>query len=101
MPLTISVRNGRRAPPCHLLGPYVTPLPATTPWIALIACDANTTNASQDVDVFTLASDRGAVGAVRVCFLMLTSGGRLTRSGLAPLLRMGKSVHHQSRIQRP
>ncbi|KAI9457899.1 hypothetical protein F5148DRAFT_1221821 [Russula earlei] len=36
----------------------------TTPWIALVSCDANTTHTSEDVDVFTLASDRGAVGAL-------------------------------------
>jgi len=36
----------------------------TTPWIALVACDGNATHASQDVDVFTLANDRGAVGAL-------------------------------------
>ncbi|KAI0268528.1 hypothetical protein BGY98DRAFT_335318 [Russula aff. rugulosa BPL654] len=36
----------------------------TTPWIALVACDGNSTHASQDVDVFTLANDRGAVGAL-------------------------------------
>ncbi|KAH9957356.1 hypothetical protein BC827DRAFT_712233 [Russula dissimulans] len=36
----------------------------TTPWIALVACDANSTLASQEVDVFTLANDRGAVGAL-------------------------------------
>ncbi|KAF8494742.1 hypothetical protein F5888DRAFT_1616799 [Russula emetica] len=36
----------------------------TTPWIALVACDANATHASQDVDVFTLANDRGAIGAL-------------------------------------
>lgn len=45
------------------------PHPATTPWIALVACDANATNASQDVDVFTLANDRGAVGAVGIISL--------------------------------
>jgi hypothetical protein len=42
--------------------------PATTPWIALVACDANATHASQDVDIFTLANERGAVGAVRLFF---------------------------------
>ncbi|KAH9993598.1 hypothetical protein BJV77DRAFT_352170 [Russula vinacea] len=36
----------------------------TTPWIALVACDANATHASQDTDIFTLANDRGAVGAL-------------------------------------
>ncbi|KAI9442778.1 hypothetical protein BJY52DRAFT_1194756 [Lactarius psammicola] len=36
----------------------------TTPWIALVSCDANTTHASQDDDIFTLANDRGAVGAL-------------------------------------
>jgi len=32
----------------------------STPWIALVGCDANATNASQDVDIFTLARDAGA-----------------------------------------
>jgi hypothetical protein len=45
------------------------PHPATTPWIALVACDANATHASQDVDVFTLANDRGAIGAVGIISL--------------------------------
>ncbi|KAH8996429.1 hypothetical protein EDB86DRAFT_3064367 [Lactarius hatsudake] len=36
---------------------------ATTPWIALVSCDANATHASDFYDIFTLASDRGAVGA--------------------------------------
>ncbi|KAI0067161.1 hypothetical protein BV25DRAFT_1819445 [Artomyces pyxidatus] len=36
----------------------------TTPWIALVSCDANSTHASQEFDIFTLASDRGAVGAL-------------------------------------
>ncbi|EIW83076.1 hypothetical protein CONPUDRAFT_81157 [Coniophora puteana RWD-64-598 SS2] len=35
-----------------------------TPWIALIACDANATNASMEDDIFTLARDRGAVSAL-------------------------------------
>ncbi|THH07795.1 hypothetical protein EW146_g9204 [Bondarzewia mesenterica] len=36
----------------------------TTPWIALVACDANATHTSLVDDIFTLARDRGAVGAV-------------------------------------
>ncbi|TFY76720.1 hypothetical protein EWM64_g7293 [Hericium alpestre] len=36
----------------------------TTPWIALVACDFNATHASQEDDIFTLARDRGAVGAL-------------------------------------
>ncbi|KAH9055531.1 hypothetical protein EDB87DRAFT_1640088 [Lactarius vividus] len=36
----------------------------TTPWIALVSCDANSTHASDFYDIFTLASDRGAVGAL-------------------------------------
>jgi len=35
-----------------------------TPWIALVSCDANATNASKHFDIFTLARDRGAVAAV-------------------------------------
>ncbi|KAF8906516.1 hypothetical protein CPB84DRAFT_1835038 [Gymnopilus junonius] len=39
--------------------------PATlTPWIALISCDRNATNASTQVDIFTLARDKGAVSAL-------------------------------------
>ncbi|TFK54468.1 hypothetical protein OE88DRAFT_1655141 [Heliocybe sulcata] len=36
----------------------------TTPWIALVACDNNATNASQVDDIFTLARDRGATAAL-------------------------------------
>lgn len=36
----------------------------TTPWIALVSCDANATDASQIDDIFTLANDRGAVAAL-------------------------------------
>ncbi|KAG8745202.1 hypothetical protein FRC10_008514 [Ceratobasidium sp. 414] len=35
-----------------------------TPWIALISCDRNATNASMQVDIFTNARDRGAVAAL-------------------------------------
>ncbi|KAI0958926.1 hypothetical protein AcV7_004607 [Taiwanofungus camphoratus] len=35
-----------------------------TPWIALVACDVNATNASMEDDIFTLARDRGAVSAL-------------------------------------
>lgn len=37
---------------------------ATTPWIALVACDNNSTNASEEDDIFTLARDRGAKAAL-------------------------------------
>lgn len=37
---------------------------ATTPWIALVACDANVTNASQENDIFSLARDAGAKAAL-------------------------------------
>ncbi|KAH9032202.1 hypothetical protein EDB84DRAFT_1588483 [Lactarius hengduanensis] len=37
---------------------------ATTPWIALVSCDANATHASDTDDIFTLANERGAVGAL-------------------------------------
>ncbi|KIK93582.1 hypothetical protein PAXRUDRAFT_144774 [Paxillus rubicundulus Ve08.2h10] len=35
-----------------------------TPWIALVACDANSTNVSQETDIFSMARDRGARSAV-------------------------------------
>lgn len=39
-------------------------LPTNTPWIALVSCDRNATNASMEEDIFTLARDRGAVAAL-------------------------------------
>ena len=42
---------------------------ATTPWIAFVSCDFNVTGFSLDVDIFTLARDRGAVAAVGIIFL--------------------------------
>ncbi|KAG8885787.1 hypothetical protein FRB97_009492 [Tulasnella sp. 331] len=36
----------------------------TTPWIAMIDCDRNSSDASVDDDIFTLARDRGAVAAL-------------------------------------
>ncbi|KAG8999987.1 hypothetical protein FRB95_011493 [Tulasnella sp. JGI-2019a] len=36
----------------------------TTPWIALVDCDRNSTDASEEDDIFTLARDRGAVAAL-------------------------------------
>ncbi|KAI0645948.1 hypothetical protein C8Q79DRAFT_910210 [Trametes meyenii] len=36
----------------------------STPWVALVSCDANSTNASMEDDIFTLARDRGAVAAL-------------------------------------
>jgi hypothetical protein len=37
---------------------------ATTPWIAFIACDSNSTNMDPDVDIFTIVRDKGAKAAV-------------------------------------
>lgn len=37
---------------------------AATPWIALVSCDKNATDMSLAEDIFTLARDKGAVGAV-------------------------------------
>ncbi|KAG8837938.1 hypothetical protein FRC18_007281 [Serendipita sp. 400] len=36
----------------------------STPWIALISCDQNATNATMDNDIFTMVRDRGAVAAL-------------------------------------
>jgi hypothetical protein len=41
---------------------------ATTPWIAMIPCDFNSSTASLDEDVFTLARDKGAKAAVSTAF---------------------------------
>ncbi|PPQ79640.1 hypothetical protein CVT25_003225 [Psilocybe cyanescens] len=38
--------------------------PTSTPWIALISCDTNSTNASPTKDIFTLAREKGAVAAI-------------------------------------
>ncbi|KAG2756125.1 hypothetical protein P692DRAFT_20716007 [Suillus brevipes Sb2] len=36
----------------------------TTPWIALVSCDANSTDFSENVDIFTMASNAGAQSAL-------------------------------------
>lgn len=36
----------------------------STPWIALVSCDANSTNASQNIDIFTMANNSGAQSAL-------------------------------------
>ncbi|KAF7432694.1 hypothetical protein PC9H_004636 [Pleurotus ostreatus] len=38
--------------------------PTTAPWIALISCDRNATGHSQELDIFTLARDKGARAAL-------------------------------------
>lgn len=38
--------------------------PTLTPWIALVSCDKNATDASMEIDIFTLARDKGAVAAL-------------------------------------
>lgn len=44
------------------------------PWIAFVACDANSTNSSSEADVFTLAKDRGAKSAVSLTSSMVSDG---------------------------
>ncbi|KXN90579.1 E3 ubiquitin-protein ligase RLIM [Leucoagaricus sp. SymC.cos] len=44
--------------------------PTSAPWIAMVSCDSNSTNASMEVDIFTLARDKGAVSAVRFAQLL-------------------------------
>jgi hypothetical protein len=41
---------------------------ASAPWIAMVSCDTNSTGASMEIDIFTLARDKGAVAAVRSSF---------------------------------
>jgi hypothetical protein len=38
-----------------------------------VSCDYNATNASQEVDIFTLARDKGAVSAVSLLCCLLSS----------------------------
>ncbi|KAL1660746.1 hypothetical protein GGF50DRAFT_130037 [Schizophyllum commune] len=38
--------------------------PTLTPWIAMVSCDRNASNMSMEIDIFTLARDKGAVGAL-------------------------------------
>ncbi|KAF9241600.1 hypothetical protein BU15DRAFT_44671 [Melanogaster broomeanus] len=48
----------------HFSEDYATNETTTTPWIALVSCDANSTNASQEDDIFTMAKVRGAQSAL-------------------------------------
>ncbi|KAF8556392.1 hypothetical protein OG21DRAFT_1596485 [Imleria badia] len=40
----------------------------TTPWIAFVSCDANSTNSSSETDIFTMAKARGAKSAILYSF---------------------------------
>jgi hypothetical protein len=77
---------------------------ATTPWIAMIPCDFNST-ASTDEDVFTLARDKGAKAAVSTTFLLLFLYPFHSQTHrnipVASVLCIFISVCHQSSICRP
>ena len=75
-------------------------LPAITPWIALVSCDSNSTDASDVNDIFTLARDRGAVSAVRFAAIAVYSTPCLFCIDLAPLLHLFFCVHHQRGVFR-
>jgi hypothetical protein len=50
--------------PSPLFQAYSSCLIAYTPWIALVSCDANATNSSEESDIFSLAHDAGADAAL-------------------------------------
>lgn len=54
--LTLSSRN----PSQSMIQPHI----ATTPWIAFVSCDFNSTAASQVDDIVDLAHSKGAISAV-------------------------------------
>lgn len=78
---------------------YLTP-PALTPWIALVSCDKNATNASMEEDIFTLARDKGAVSAV--CIRHPLYASNLTNSIVqsAPILIIIRSLCYKPLIFR-
>ncbi|KAH8096810.1 hypothetical protein BXZ70DRAFT_944628 [Cristinia sonorae] len=53
-----------KGPLLHFSEANLTDATTTTPWIALISCDRNVTDASTIDDIFTLAWERGAVAAL-------------------------------------
>jgi hypothetical protein len=93
--------------------PHITPLyssqptvhfhTALTPWIALVSCDKNATNASMGIDIFTLARDKGAVAAVCIHPGLSPLISTLTdvRSLPVALLPIFYSLRHKFRIFRP
>ncbi|KAH9892806.1 hypothetical protein C8Q73DRAFT_699539 [Cubamyces lactineus] len=44
----------------------------TTPWIALVSCDTNSSHASMEDDIFTLAQERGAVAGLLYSLYSIT-----------------------------
>ncbi|EIN11932.1 hypothetical protein PUNSTDRAFT_125055 [Punctularia strigosozonata HHB-11173 SS5] len=56
----------------------------TTPWIALVSCDGNATNPSE-TDIFTLASQRGAVAAILWSNYSVACAIRIDAAYVAPL----------------
>jgi hypothetical protein len=77
------------------------PLSAVTPWIALVSCDANSTDASQIDDIFTLARDRGAVAGVSFSEIAARASFRSSIVDPAPLLQLFLCLHHQQGVCQP
>lgn len=71
---------------------------AITPWIALISCDANATSFSEQVDIFTMASDRGAQSAVRAFSYSYIGNYTVNAASVFSLFR---NLCHQSSVCRP
>ncbi|KDQ29702.1 hypothetical protein PLEOSDRAFT_157415 [Pleurotus ostreatus PC15] len=65
--------------------------PTTAPWIALISCDRNATGHSQELDIFTLARDKGARAALLYSTTSETCHLNPARHSLPPV-----SSHSQS-----
>lgn len=71
---------------------------ATTPWIALISCDANSTNFSDGVDIFTMASSAGAQSAVRTFGYLYVDNYNVNSFIAASVFHLFHHLRHQSRV---
>jgi hypothetical protein len=71
---------------------------ATTPWIALVSCDANSTDFSENVDIFTMASNAGAQSAVRSFGYLYVDNHNANYFIAASVFSLFHHLRHQSRV---
>lgn len=71
---------------------------ATTPWIALVSCDANSTNFSEEVDIFTMANSSGAQSAVSLFGCMYVDNCMANSFIPASVFSLFQHLRHKSRV---
>jgi hypothetical protein len=91
-------QSSKRAFSTDLAKTLIPTFVAITPWIALVSCDANSTNFSEDVDIFTMANNSGAQSAVRTFGCLYVDNYNYNSFIAASVFYLFQHLHHQSRV---